>query len=212
MNVLVISAHHDDLELGCGAAIAKMIDNGHKVTSLVMTHSGYNGINGEVVRHKDQAKKECLAASNILGYDLECLDRDTFDVEINDQNICRVLNVIRERKIDVLFTHWHGDSYYVHNKVYTMAKHCSRSIPIVLGFSANWYIGETVFAPSFFISVDESQWERKIKALKCYESEFKRDGDKWINYLENQTKNYGIQINEKRAEGFVAYKYNWKDL
>lgn len=44
--VLVIGAHPDDLELGCGGTIAKLADSGHEVRALVMT----NGDRGVIAR------------------------------------------------------------------------------------------------------------------------------------------------------------------
>ena len=90
-----------------------------------------------------------------------------------------------------------------------MALHACRNVPRVLGFAANWHIGAQSFSPNFFVSISGAQWAKKIKALKCYESEFKRVGAKWLGYLNNQALNYGTQIGVSRAEGFVAYKYLW---
>ena len=111
MNILVVTAHHDDLELGCGATVAKLIERGHKVVSLVMTHSGYSGQNGKHVRTKEEAKKEAISASKFLDYELISFDEDTFDIPVNDSNICKMLDVIHKYKIDTIFTHWHGDTH-----------------------------------------------------------------------------------------------------
>jgi LmbE family N-acetylglucosaminyl deacetylase len=111
MNILVVTAHHDDLELGCGGTVAKMIDSGHRVVSLVMTHSGYKGADGTVVRDRETARTEAEQASQILGYKLICHDEDTFDIPVNDSNICKILDTISENKINTVFTHWHGDTH-----------------------------------------------------------------------------------------------------
>jgi LmbE family N-acetylglucosaminyl deacetylase len=209
MNVLVVTAHHDDLELGCGGTIAKLSDEGHRVISLVMTHSGYQGRDKIRVRTKEEAIEEAHLASQILGYELISFDEDTFDISISDSNILKILNLIFQYKIDTVLTHWHGDTHPPHRRINTMVLHACRHVPRVLGFAVNWYIGEQPFSPNFFVSIDDSKWERKIKALQCYESEFQRTGTKWVEYLNNQTLNYGTQIGVKRAEGYVLYKYLW---
>src|SRR5438067_1855179 len=56
MNVLVVSAHHDDLELGCGGTVARLVEQGHRVISLVLTHSGYKNPAGQVIRDRTQDK------------------------------------------------------------------------------------------------------------------------------------------------------------
>ncbi|UCC44071.1 MAG: PIG-L family deacetylase [Candidatus Zixiibacteriota bacterium] len=210
MNVLVVTAHHDDLELGCGGTVARLLDEKHQVISLVMTHSGYRSADGKSVRTSDVAAVEAQSASRTLGYESVCHDEDTFDMPVSDSNICKILDAIQEYKIDTIFTHWHGDTHPPHRRTNTMVMQACRKVPRVLGFAVNWYTGEQSFSPRLFVSIDDSQWERKIKALQCYESEYQRAGARWVEYLNNQTLNYGTTIGVKRAEGFMAYKYLWE--
>lgn len=209
MNILIVVAHHDDLEIGCGGTIAKLSDEGHNITSLVMTHSHTVNWEGKVVRSKEDAINEAQSASKILNYDLIALDNDTIDIEVNDENICKIKEIIQERKIEMIFTHFHGDTLPPHNGIYKMVIHASHHIPNVLGMQINWYIGDEPFIPRFFFPINESQWERKIQAIKCYKTEFNRIGKKWVEYFNNLTLNYGIQIGVKRAEAFVLYKFAW---
>jgi LmbE family N-acetylglucosaminyl deacetylase len=209
MNVLVLTAHHDDLELGCGGTIAKLHDGGNQIISLVLTNSEYRGPDKTIIRTKDAAKEGGALASQVLGYKLISFDEHSLDIPITDRNIVKILRVVDKYRIDTVFTHWHGDTHPPHKRVHAMALHACRHIPRVLGFAVNWYIGEQVFSPNFFVSISQSHWEQKIQALKCYQSEFIRAGGKWVEYLNNQTLNWGIQVGVKRAEGFVIYKYLW---
>ena len=210
MNVLVVTAHLDDLELGCGATIAKLHDRGNRIISLVLTNSEYRGVDQTIVRTKEAALEEGILASQMLGYELITCDEDALDISVNDRNIVKILDVIDKRNIDTVFTHWHGDTHPPHSRVHRMVLHACRHIPRVLGFAVNWYIGEQPFGPNFFVSIEESHWERKIGALRCYTTEFKRAGPKWTEYLNNHTLNSGIQMGVYRAESFVAYKYLWE--
>jgi LmbE family N-acetylglucosaminyl deacetylase len=209
MNVLIVTAHHDDLELGCGGTVAKLHDGGHRLISLVLTNSAYAGPDNTIVRTKEAARSEGTLASQILGYELLSSDEDTFDIPINDRNIVKILNTIEKYNIDTVFTHWHGDTHPPHNRVHTMVLHACRHIPRVLGFAVNWYIGEQAFSPNFFVSIENPHWDRKIQALQCYDGEFKRAGQKMVEYMNNYTRNCGIQIGVNRAESFVTYKYLW---
>jgi len=211
MNVLVVTAHHDDLELGCGGTVAKLTDQGHRVISLVMTRSEYAGPDGVIVRSEESATAEGLLASQVLGYELISFDQDALDMPVNDSNVVKILSTIQKYSIDTVFTHWHGDTHPPHKRINTMVLHACRYVPRVLSFAVNWYIGEQTFSPRFFVSVDDSQWERKIRALQSYESEFQRAGARWVEYLNNQSLNYGTQVGVKRAEGYVPYKFLWGD-
>lgn len=49
MNILAIGAHFDDVELGCGGALAKHTSSGDQVTVYVATKSGYaNGLSSQL--------------------------------------------------------------------------------------------------------------------------------------------------------------------
>ena len=205
----MIVAHHDDLEIGCGGTIAKLHEKGHNITSLVMTHSGYTNPEGKIVRTKQEALEEGLLASKFLNYELVSLNEDTFDIKECDANVSKIIKVIQEKNIDVVFTHFHADTHPPHNRVFKMAIQASRHIPNIFGMQINWYLGEELFNPRFFVEVTESHWEKKLNAIKLYKSEYNRIGDKWIDYLNNQSLNYGSQIGVKRAEAFHIYKFLW---
>lgn len=206
MNILVLTAHHDDLELGCGGAVARFVDGGHRVVSLVLTHSGYIAPSGAVVRDKKQAMNEGLAAARTLGYELVAYEEDTLDLPISDANTCKIVDAVQKYDVDAIFTHWPGDTHPAHQRVATMALQASRRVPQVYGFAVNWYIGPTPFHPTTFVGLSEEQWERKLAALACYESEFGRAGTQWVEYLDRQTRNFGLQLGVPRAEGFVTIK------
>ena len=70
MNVLAIGAHFDDIELGCGGALAKHVKNGDKVIGFIDTSSGFNSVDGDVLRRDKDALKEAQNASRIIGYQL----------------------------------------------------------------------------------------------------------------------------------------------
>lgn len=209
MNVLVVVAHHDDLELGCGGTVAKLVENGHAVTSLVLTHSGYENCTGEVIRSKGKAAREGMAAATVLGYKLINLEEDTFDLEVKDENLCKILNVIEQCKADTILTHWHGDTHPPHHAANVMVMHATRNVPNVYGFAVNWYSGTEVFCPRVFVAIEDVHWERRESALRQYETEFARTGSRWLEYSDRQTLNYGVQAGVKRAEGLVVYKSLW---
>jgi len=210
MNVLIVTAHHDDLELGCGGTVARLVEKGHRVVSLVMTHSGYRNADGVDVRSREDALREANAAAGTLGYRVIVGDDHTIDLRVNDANICKILATLAECQPDALFTHWHGDTHPAHRSVHTMVMHASRRIPRLFGFAVNWYLGAEPFAPQTFVPLSEGHWEKKIAALAAYASEYQRAGRSWVEYFDCQTRNFGKQLGVARAEGFVAYKNLWE--
>ena len=57
--ILAIGAHPDDIELGCGASLARLAKKGFYIAAVVMT-SGNSGVSEIINRHQ-----ESLEALNI---------------------------------------------------------------------------------------------------------------------------------------------------
>jgi LmbE family N-acetylglucosaminyl deacetylase len=209
VNVLVVGAHHDDLELGCAGTMAQLVDRGHRVVGVVMTDSGYSGVHGEVVRSAEVAAQEARQAAAIIGWDLVCLDGDTLDLEVSDRWIREILALIREHEIDTIFTHWHGDTHPPHQNINRMVMHASRGVPTMLGYEVNWHLGREAFAPTVFVPLAEEHWDRKIAAYRCYESETRRAGTTYERFHEARSRTWGLQCGAERAEAFIAYKLRW---
>ena len=97
-DVLAIGAHPDDLELACGGTIAKLVKQGYKV-ALADATRGEMGTRGT----KQIRTKEAETAAHILGAitrrNLEIPDGN---VEVNKENIRKVITLIRELQPTVL--------------------------------------------------------------------------------------------------------------
>ena len=68
LDFLAFGAHPDDVELGCGATIAKLVSQGKKVGIVDLTR-GELGTRGSAEIRTKETKK----ASKILGISLSCL-------------------------------------------------------------------------------------------------------------------------------------------
>jgi LmbE family N-acetylglucosaminyl deacetylase len=206
MNVLVVVAHHDDLELGCGSTVARLVEGGHRVWSLVLTHSGYSAPDGTIVRSREQALSEGREAARVLGYELIAHDEDTMDVPVSDANTCKILDAVHTYGIDTVLTHWQHDTHPVHQRIATMTLQACRNVPRVLAFAVNWYVAPNPFWPTTFVAVEQRHWNSKVRALSCYTSEFSRAGAAWVEYQDRETLNYGVRLGVPRAEGFQTVK------
>lgn len=50
--ILAIGAHPDDIELGCGASLARLAQKGIYIATVVMT-TGNSGVDGIIDRHEE---------------------------------------------------------------------------------------------------------------------------------------------------------------
>lgn len=117
MNVLAIGAHFDDLELGCGGALARHCQNGDKVIGFVATDSGFSNLEGIQLRKNETALQEAETASRVIGYDLMLGGIPTFYLEYGEQIHCKLLKLIEENHIEMIYTHWVHDVHHDHRNL-----------------------------------------------------------------------------------------------
>lgn len=207
MNILVLSAHPDDLEMMAGGSVASWVRAGHKVHGLTLTNGSWRNAAGEVIRQGQDAIAEEKKAASLLGYAVENLDQQAMDLRWEDRWVGEVLKRIEHHGIDTLVCPFEGDVHHDHEVVSRVAMSASRRIPRVLMGQINWYLRQP-FAPNVFVDITHT-WDEKIAALECYEGEWARAGKDWLPWLDETTRGYGRMIGVGRAEGFVSRKFLW---
>ncbi|HXX75109.1 MAG TPA: PIG-L family deacetylase [Nitrospiraceae bacterium] len=67
--VLIVSAHPDDMEIGMGGTVAKLVQEGAEVTSLIVTDGGRasNPFGWTEQQMADERRAEALRAAEVLG-------------------------------------------------------------------------------------------------------------------------------------------------
>src|SRR5687768_5553943 len=133
MNVLAVGAHFDDIELGCGGALARHVDRGDNVFAYVATISGFTNQYSESVRSNDIAGAEGERAMTILGVkELICGQFKTLHVEFNDELNVEILRIVDLKKIDLVYAHWVSDIHHDHRAVSRATLHSCRHVPRLL--------------------------------------------------------------------------------
>ena len=163
--VLVIGAHYDDIELGCGGTIARLIKEGAKVTAVIISNSEIKGENNKIIRSKKIAKKEGLNGLKILGIKkVFNFDIDIFDFNKKRKIISKKLNQIVEKdKYDTLFTHWCYDPHTDHREIGNMSIWLSRKIEKIFQYRSNYYMSDKNFKENYYFDIS-STLELKKKA------------------------------------------------
>ncbi|MBU1864509.1 MAG: PIG-L family deacetylase [Candidatus Omnitrophica bacterium] len=208
MNVLAIGAHFDDVEIGCGGAIAKHRKNGDRVIVQVVTHSKYNNHNGDLIREKDEALHEGKKAAEILDYELICNNYETKHVQFNHVLIEDINKVIDAYHIDLVYTHWDKDVHQDHQAIGRATLAAARKVPSLLMYQSNLYMNTNPFSANYFIDISEFI-DVKMKAICSHASEIKKFGDEWTDFWFSEAKNNGKRFNVRYAEAFYLVKYLW---
>jgi len=207
MNILAIGAHFDDVELGCGGALARHANNGDKVYVFVATVSGFTNQYDQSVRTSEVARTEAEAAMRILGVQqLFCGEFKTLEVEFVDSLNIEILKLVQELEIDLVYCHWSGDIHHDHQAVARASLHSCRHVPRLLMYRSNWYHSTSNFRGNFYVDVTES-WDIKERAIRAHVSEMERTGSKWINFFRNEAENAGQRIGVRYAEVYEVVKW-----
>ncbi len=205
-NVLGVGAHFDDLELGCGGALAKHTANGDNVTMIVVTDSEYRSPEGEVIRSADKALEEGRQAASILGAEMLCLGYKTFEVPFEERLTKVLYALITARKIDTLYSHWVYDLHRDHQYAGRASLMAGRHVPRHLMFRSNYYDTEQNFKGNFYSDVT-NVYDKKIASVKCYRTELERVCYEWIAFFKHQNRSHGMQIGCTYAEAFEIVRY-----
>ena len=130
MNILAIGAHFDDVELGCGGALARHAEQGDSVYVFVATVSGFTNQYNQEVRSNKTALAEDRTAMAILGVkELICGKFKTLNVEFVDELNIEILKIVQEKKIDLVLLRAHEEGHIEHFLVGSCNDEIIRKMP-----------------------------------------------------------------------------------
>ncbi|MDN3725077.1 bacillithiol biosynthesis deacetylase BshB1 [Aequorivita sp. SDUM287046] len=226
IDILAIGAHPDDVELGCGATLAKEIHNGKKVGILDLTR-GELGTRGTAEIRDEEASN----AAKILGvqfrHNLEF--SDGFLVN-NAASQLEIIKIIRKYQPEIVLCNAIDDRHIDHAKASTLASDACflsglRKIETILDGNSQraWrpkhvyhYIQWKNIEPDFVVDVS-GFLERKLECVFAYKSQFhKKEADEpetpisSTNFRDSITyraQDMGRLIGTEYGEGFTAERY-----
>ena len=219
VDILAIAAHPDDIELICGGTLvrAHMLGRSAGIIDLAAGEMGTLGT--PEVRAKEAAK-----AAKVMGVSVrENLGFPDGGIENTPETRAKVAVVIRRLKPKIVITHsQHGrhpdhpivaqlvrDACFVAGlkKVEpTLATHRPLKVLHALSFR------EDNQKPTFVVDISES-FEKKVEAIKCYESQFGEaiqagevypNGEPLYDLIRHHAAHYGSLIRCQYGEPFYT--------
>ena len=206
MNVLAVGAHFDDVELGCGGTLALHAQRGDQVTVYVATHSGYSAPDGREIRSREIARGEGEHGAEIIGAELLCGDWETNQLVYGDPLVCSVLEIVEQRGIDAIYTHWTEDVHQDHRALARASITAGKHVPRILMYQSNLYDGSETFAGNFYVDIGETI-EQKKAAIAAHQSELGRVGGRWLDVFLAKVQVDGHRAGVSYAEVFAVVKY-----
>jgi len=213
-HIMAIGAHIGDAELTCGKTLAKHYKIGDKISTVAIT-AGEKGCppHMDIDEFEKMNIESAKTFASMLGGESICLGyRDGF-VPDNEEVRFKVADVIREKKPDVILTHWvksiHKDhiatSKIVNDAIFYAAQpFIERENPPHFAsgpyYAENWE-DEDCFNPYIYVDVTEGYelWTEAIQKL------WLSTNSPWFKYLEyydGLSTSRGRLIKKKRAECF----------
>lgn len=187
MNILIISAHPDDLKMSCGGAVAKWVKQGHTVINLVMSPSV------DHIEYVDDAQK-------YLGYEVVGWPGDRESLKISHTMIADIESHFSDIEFDRIITHWKEDSHQEHRLCFELGNILARSATELWYMSSHpYHLKYREFSPDIYVDISDHSY-LKYKALDAYEN----IPDRWNVGVRSHDAWRGTFIDKKRAEVFQA--------
>jgi LmbE family N-acetylglucosaminyl deacetylase len=196
--VLALGAHPDDLELGCGATLAKLSARGVAVHAVVFSDGRLGGPSGIDRTLETRAALQALGVATVTQHDFT----DTRLHEALNDLIARMEEHVRSITPDRVYTMFHLDRHQDHRAVHEASMVACRQVPQILGYETPSSYPN--FMPTVFEPIDEFI-EAKIDALKFHVSQ----GDRLYMHeqkIRSAAHFRGVQVDLGQTESFTPYK------
>jgi bacillithiol biosynthesis deacetylase BshB1 len=225
LDILVIAAHPDDAELGCGGTMASHIHAGLKVGIADLTR-GELGTRGTPEIRKSEADE----AAKILGLSIrENLGFEDGFFENDKTHNLELIKIIRRYQPEIVLTNaiWdrhtdHGKGSELTYRACFLAGLAKIETKINGAYQQPWrpkqlfnFIQDRYITPDVVVDVTPF-WDKKIDAIKAFKSQFFDPSSKepetyisspaFLNAVEARALEFGHAIGVKYGEGFTKNK------
>ena len=201
--ILVLAAHTDDGELGCGGSIARFCDEGRKVY-----YAAFSICSQSLEKHlpADTLSHECKKATAVLGINHENLIIHDFEVRkfpAMRQEILEQMIILKKQiDPDLVFVPSVFDIHQDHGVIHTEGVRAFKNTAI-LGYELPW--NHTRFNSDFFIRLSAEEVDKKLEAISAYKSQAHRKNMQ-ADFIRSLARVRGVQVNTDYAEAFELYR------
>ena len=201
MRVIILGAHPDDPESGCGGLAVNAVREGHEVCFVHATafRAGRQFFGRP---EREVRTEEANAAAAVLGADVEVLDYAHGTIHVHPENVARFKQILLDRQPDVVIAHWPVDTHPDHRCVGTIAL----SVYLDPEAQFDFYFFEVMtgqqslhFHPTHYVDISEAA-QIKHRALLCHRSQ---DGEEVWRSHEVMHRLRGHECGAERAEAYI---------
>lgn len=227
LDILVLSVHPDDAELGCAGTILKHIAQGRKAGIVDLTRGELGTRGSAEIRDKEAAE-----SGRILGLSArENLAIPDGFFENTKEYQLKIIAAIRKFQPEILITNAYHDRHPDHGRANKLVEDAAflAGLRKIETHGADgelqeaWrpkqvlhFIQDNYIHPDILIDVTDF-WDKKIESIRAFGSQFHNpewtdepqtyiSSPEFIQVVEARAREFGKSINVKYAEGFTSRK------
>lgn len=202
--VLVLAPHADDGELGCGGTLAKLVERGTTIYHAVFSICEASVPEGFP---RDILATEVEKANQVLDVSPDHLSVYRYPVRYFPQHRQEILEdliqIRREIEPDLVFLPTSDDIHQDHRVIYQEGVRAFK-YKSVLGYELPW--NNLTFTASAFVHLEKRHIQKKIAALRQYESQWHRSY--WSeDFITSLARVRGTQAGVEYAEAFQVIRW-----
>ena len=207
MKYLLLAPHTDDIELGCGGTVLKLLEEGNEVHWVVFSTAEDSVPPGMPL---DTLKKEFLSVVGSLGlsenqYEICSYPVRNFDLH-RQEILEKLVSIRREIKPDVVIGPSLHDVHQDHQVIANEMVRAFKTSASILCYELPW--NHTEFENQCFSKLSDKLIEKKIGLLNNYSSQVSLNRIYFsAQFIKSWAKMRGIQCNTEYAESFEVVRW-----
>ena len=213
--VLILSPHADDEILGCGGFISKYSKKNYFINVLILTNANkgapeiYSSKKIKDIRNEARISNNFIGTKKLFFEELPALNLSNYPI----YRIANIINkYIEEINPEIVLIPSINDINEDHKIIFKAAKVAMRpnkknNIKKILSYEVlsetEWNEDEKPFNPNYFVSLDKSDINKKVKAFLKYKSQAKKfPHPRSKEAIFNLSKVRGSKVFMRHAEAF----------
>ena len=218
VDIIFFGAHPDDVELSCGATVAKCVKDGLRAGIIDLTR-GEMGTRGT----PQTRKREAANAAKALGATFRTqLDFQDGNLQTGREQELELIEQLRRWRPSLVVGPYPDDRHPDHTRTgrivteasfYAGLKSLKTDLPEHRPQTVLYYLQNYMFTPSFVVDVTK-HWKTKMRAVAAYKSQFYDPNSKepqtfisdpkFLDMIDARGKHFGALIGARYGEAFVT--------
>ena len=205
MKILLLSPHTDDIELGAGGTLIKLLREKNNDICWIVFSTCPDAVPEGLP--KDTLKKEYTSVVSELGiknyhiYDFENMNFPRYRQEI----LAELDKLRKEFEPDLIVTPSLNDFHQDHRTIAEETVRVFKRDTSIIGYELPW--NNLVFNPQLLVELTDEEVERKWRILSLYESQFIIHRNYFSKeFIFGWARMRGAQCNAKYAEAFEVIR------